>query len=486
MSESPGGLVVRGGLSSGLGFLVRFFARLLFLFVAGRLFGSALFGAYSLAVALVEIAVIAGGLGTRWLLFDWLEEHAGNGSGRTAHAVADAALIVASASALIALAAMLTVALLPAPLIAPNSAAAIFWLAPMIVPQALIELLLAATRWTQVMRYEVIGKSLVQPYAGVIAALIAWRAGAQAHGLIISYIVGTIAAFGYALFALHRTFGFAGLAGWRPGFAALARRRTAIAANSGSDLAEALFLRIDIYAVGILLGESAAGIYAMARQLSISLRQVRQSFDGMLVPLMARTVAAAEMTSIRDALASTSRLILIVQLPIVILYCVAGEGLLGLFGHGFTAGYDALVCLAVAEAIQGAFGVGDMLFVYRRPLLGMAITLSSALIGLVGLLLLTPRFGVGGAGAAMLLCASLRALARRHFLGARFGLTISPRQYWGIGAAAISIAVGLAINGAFLATVAALATYIVIVWLWLRASGTRLTPQGLAQSPIRR
>ena len=35
------------------------------------------------------------------------------------------------------------------------------------------------------------------------------------------------------------------------------------------------------------LGQSPAGIYAMARQIRIPVRQVRQSFDGILTPLIA-------------------------------------------------------------------------------------------------------------------------------------------------------------------------------------------------------
>ena len=41
--------------------------------------------------------------------------------------------------------------------------------------------------------------------------------------------------------------------------------------------------------------------------------------------------------------------------------------LLAWFGPEFAAGYWALLLLAAAEMIQGAFGVSDLIILYRRP-----------------------------------------------------------------------------------------------------------------------
>ena len=481
MSETGGRLVVLGSLSAALGYFFRLFARLLFLFVAGRMFGAALFGAYSVGVALVEVAVIAGGLGTRWLIFPWLDAHEQEGGRSSAHRLLDATAAVAAASGLIAAATMLIVAVLPPAFLATNAAAAIFWLAPTIVFQALIELLLAATRWRRVMRYEVIGKSIVQPYASIAVALIAWRSGVRDHGLILAYAGGTLAAFAYSLFAIGLSFERGAFRNWRLQMAPAGTRRAAIAANTGTELVEALFSRIDIYAVGILLGESAVGAYAMAKQLAVSLRQVRQSFDGMLIPLMAKTISTSAPAAIGRALASATRLILVAQLPIAILFATAGASLLGLLGPGLAAGYGALVALTAAETVQGAFGVGDMLFVYRSPGLGVAITAAATAFGLAAIVALSAAWGLGGAGLAILLACLARALARRHFLRSRFGLVLPLAFHLGpLLAAAAAIAAGLALGGGLLSAVPALLLYAGLLSLWVRLTGARLMPEGLA------
>ena len=197
-------LILRGSGSAGLGLLVRLGARLLFVFVAARLFGATLFGAYSVAVAGVELAVAVGGLGTKRILFKLLDDDAG---GRAPiHIVLDAALAVSGASMVLAALVMGVIAFVPA---ADDGATgwALFAIAPMIAGQALIDLFLAATRWKHRMQYEVVSRSIVEPYGAIGATLIAWQMGFREDGLLIGYWVGTLAALGYASWGARRQFG---------------------------------------------------------------------------------------------------------------------------------------------------------------------------------------------------------------------------------------------------------------------------------------
>src|ERR1700712_1616298 len=93
-------IILRGSISTALGFAVRLGARLVFLYVAGRLFGVALYGAFSVAVAVIELAVATGGLGMKRMLFKLLDERPEHRP--AVHVVLDAALLVAIASLAIA------------------------------------------------------------------------------------------------------------------------------------------------------------------------------------------------------------------------------------------------------------------------------------------------------------------------------------------------------------------------------------------------
>src|SRR5216110_2866292 len=103
----------------------------------------------------------------------------------------------------------------PADAIAANSRLAILLIAPMIAGQALLDLLLAATRWTHRMRYEIAARSLVEPNVGILAALGAWFAGLAGTGLALGYWAGTLVALGYAVAGARRCLGAFALSHYR-------------------------------------------------------------------------------------------------------------------------------------------------------------------------------------------------------------------------------------------------------------------------------
>src|SRR4051812_32689192 len=115
--------ILRGARVTAFGFVVRFGARLLFLFVAARLFGVERFGAYSLGVAAVELAVTLGGLGSKRILFKRLEEESGERPAM--HVVLDSAIPVAVTSLALGAGFVLVGVAVPDTLISPNFAAAL-------------------------------------------------------------------------------------------------------------------------------------------------------------------------------------------------------------------------------------------------------------------------------------------------------------------------------------------------------------------------
>ena len=486
---TPDRLILRGAVSTGFGFAIRLGARLIFLFVAGHLFGAVLFGAYSLGVAIVEASVGLAGLSLKKTLFQMLDRHATRNEAAAFHVVIDAAILVVAASAALAAAIMVTVSILAGGVLPEATATALFWLAPMIAGQNLVDILLAATRWKHAIRYEVIGRSIVEPYALLLAALGAYYAGFSALGLIVGYWAGNIAINLFALFGVRRCFPTLGLRSYRPDPGELAATLRWLLPNTATDLLSGLYARLDLYLVGILLGERASGIYSMAQQIRTPVRQVRQSFDGLLIPMVAKTLDAKGAVVTGQALTTAARFILAIQLPLLLAVIAVGGPLLEAVGPGFGIGYTALVLLTCAETIQGTLGLGDLLFVYLMPRAGLWITLASFVTGIGGALLLIPLWGIGGAAAAMLFAFSLQALLRRLTLGN--ALNVRPPLLFSAGpllAGAAGLAAALAIRGVasgtafdprtILALLAGLAVYGAALALWLRLSGEKLAIKG--------
>ena len=478
---ATGRVIMRGAQATAFGFAIRFAARLLFLFVAGRLYGAGLFGAFVLASALVELAVSAGSLGTKKTLFPLLDREAAAAGRPLPHVVLDAALLVTFASLVLAACFMLAALALPAGAMLPHARAALGLLAPMIAGQALLDLFLAASRWKQKVRYEVISRSLIEPYALAAGATLSFFLGFAGHGLLIGYWCGTLAALAYAIGGAARSFGGFALGRYRPNLAVFRWIVRAGAANSVNDLLSALYMRVDLYLVGLLLGAGPTGIYGMARQVSTPIRQVRQSFDGLLVPAVARTIGVRGAGGTGEALASATRMILVIQLPILVGLFAMGERLMSWLGHGFAAGYWPLVILASAEVLQSALGIGDLIFVYLRPRIGLYLTMISIAVGIATALLLIPRFGITGAAFALFAAYALRSLLRSLVLRARFAVAV-PRSHLAgpFAAAALATAAAFLVPSDLLATALGMALYGFVLIAWLKATGQRLSLTGFA------
>jgi O-antigen/teichoic acid export membrane protein len=394
-------LILKGGGSAALGFLIRLGARLLFVLLAGRLFGVALFGAFTIAVAVVELAVTLGGAGMKRQLFKLLDEERGGRS--PPHIVLDGIVLVTLASLICIAPVMLGALLIPHEPMADKTAAALLLLAPMILGQSLLDLLLAATRWTHRMRHQVWARSIIEPYAGVAVSALAWALGFQATGLVLGYWAGTLGALIYALVGTRQCLGPFRLRSYRlsPSRLWFVTKETAL--PTLSDFTNALAGRLDLYLVGLFLGESPAGIYGMARQVRTPIRQVRQSFDGLLTPIVSRTLSLAGPVRTGQATASATRLILAIQLPLLVGLVAIGRPLLHWIGPEFAAGYLAMLLLAAAETIQGAWGVSDLILLYRRPAYILWLTAIGAAVNVAACVALVPRFGVEGAAAAALI-----------------------------------------------------------------------------------
>jgi O-antigen/teichoic acid export membrane protein len=475
-------LILKGGRSAALGFLVRFGARLFFIFVAGRLFGATLFGAFAVAVAVVELAVTIGGAGLKRQIFKLLDE--GGAERPPPHILLDSMALVLLAAIACAAPIMLLVTLFP-DLAAANTETALFLLAPMILGQALLDLLLAATRWTHRMRWQVWGRSVIEPYVGVVAAAAAWAAGWRETGLIAGYWAGTLAALIFAMIGARRCLGPFRFGAWRfrPGRLLDIARQTAW--PTLSDFVGALAGRLDLYLVGMLLGEAPAGIYGMAQQVRTPIRQVRQSFDGLLTPIVARTLVHGGAARTGRATASASRLILAIQLPALAALAVVGAPLLALIGPEFVAGYWAMLLLGAAETVQGAFGVGDLILLFRRAQRAILVTLASVAVTLVCGPLLIGWLGLAGGALAVLLATSGAAIVRRFILRREFGVEV-PLLYAAVAlpAAAADLGVALMVMAlpieslalrATLAALSGLGAYLVLLKLMLRSRGESLS-----------
>lgn len=479
-------VVARGALSNGASFVIRFGARASFLWVAARLYGAAPYGVFSMGSTMAELLAPLAGLGLKRMIFPWLEQEAETRS--APHVLLDALLLTTLASIVVAALVIAGVMALPQGAISAELRYALILLAPAVLGQAVADVAFAATRWTHRMRYEVLGRGLVEPYALTAIVVAAWFLGDTGEGLLIGYLAGSLIVALFALWSARHCLGPWRALHWRP--RRLASRLKTLLSPAGTDTLVALSQRIDLALVGFLLGDAAAGVYNVLRQLRTPILQVRQAFDGILTPLTARTMHADGDARAGEAMAAATRVILAIQLGVVLLMTAAGAPLLALFGPQYPAAWSALVAMVLAEAVNGAFGVSELILYYRRPALALQVNLLLIAIPAVLIPLAAPRFGLLGAAGAMLV-AALAATAMRRLWLKRLGVHrpathALPPMLAALAGVLAWLALAAALRGSapLLSTYApplsALAIYAALIWLW-----RRLDPQALAMAQFR-
>jgi O-antigen/teichoic acid export membrane protein len=166
-----------------------------------------------------------------------------------------------------------------------------------------------------------------------------------------------------------------------------------------------------------------------------------------------------------------------------------GEPMLDWFGPEFAAAYVALLLLAAAETIQGAFSVTDLLLLYLRARLALWVTVGMIVVHLVTAVPLIEAYGIDGAALSVLIAIAAGAVLRRVLLQNRFGLTTplwhsaGPLLAAGVaGLAALAAHRTIAIHAPppihLGALAGVLAVYWAGLWLWQRTTGQNLRLTG--------
>ena len=180
-------MLARGGRTSFGGFLLRLLARMPFLFIAGRLYGSSEVGRFGYAILIVELTAQLATLGLK----RGLAEELARDARPHAHNVADALLL---GTILAAVGAGLLMAL---PMIVfPSAAISRFdGLFPLVaLAVAASDISLAALAFRHDIGAQVRARSIVEPWTLTLVAVPAFYLAGRHEGLLVAYAASMTAA----------------------------------------------------------------------------------------------------------------------------------------------------------------------------------------------------------------------------------------------------------------------------------------------------
>ena len=433
--------LAKGGRTNFLGFLLRLAARLPFLFIAGRLYGTESLGRFASAVVAVEIAAQLATLGQKRGLAQLLQRE----ERPPACIVADALLVSLAASAV--LAAILWT--FPAPMYPSGGADSFERLLPLVIfPIAMGDIALAALAFRYDIATTVRARSLVEPWVLSIAAGGLWFVLPDT-GMIIAYFLSITAAMVVALWALVKSYGLP--RNWSPRPLALGRQAWANLPIAGADLVESATRKIDILLLGVLSTPTVVGVYWAAQQVASLPQKLKTSFEPILGPVITRSLDEKDYAAIARQVCQVGFWITAAQAGIALALGIPGEGVMGLVGRDFVGGTGALAFLLAAEVAAATAVVSEAALIYmakKRNLaisiatLGLQAVLTVVLIDLVDAYDLPLMYKAAAAAAALFVALGFSSIAKAFLLKQMLGLPINNWRWALVWAAAPAVLVG--------------------------------------------
>ncbi|MDG1997021.1 MAG: oligosaccharide flippase family protein [Emcibacteraceae bacterium] len=404
--------IAKGAGANFLGFIVRLGSRLPFLILAVALFGNELYGRYNYTITTIEICAAFATFGFKRSLFKFIhdDEYAGKYS-------IEQVMMSAVLSSLIVSIIFTLIIILSAETLAylfdyPEMVVGLKTLAPMVIVITALDVILAGTRATRKMRYEVISRSLVEPYVLLGSMLLFFYMGFDVFGLLMAYAVALIAALIYAIWGFCHLYSLERTLKARPSFTLMRQLMKFSGPTAFHDLALLTFMRMDIFAVKFFFSEAILGVYTIAQQFATSVEKIYQSFYPILSPVMAKNLVEKDFKTVESQMIMVSRWILMIQSILVILCVFYGEAIFNAILPTGTApsmaimGGTVLLFLMIGETINGGFGMADLPIIYRSPMFNPIVSLVMIPIYVLLAYLFTQYTSYGPVGIAMALCST--------------------------------------------------------------------------------
>ena len=251
--------------------------------------------------------------------------------------------------------------------------------------------------------------------------------------------------------------------------------------TAGSGLLNVLVTEVDVLLLAAFVGRAPGvtletlGVFVVAAQIAVGLRKVRQVFDPIFAPIVARRAASEQRERLRDTVAGPARWVLSAQLPLVGALILSGGAILSIYGEQYRQGALWLALLGLAHGANTFAGLVETLLMIERPGLNLVNAVATVTIQVAAGLVLIPRFGVTGAALAMCLGFGVQGILRFVEVRRVYGWSWPWRSLVRPGVAfALAFVPALAIRsvGTVAAEIAAGTMFVALylaAWKWLGA-----------------
>ena len=174
--------------------------------------------------------------------------------------------------------------------------------------------------------------------------------------------------------------------------------------------------------LGNMMGSEEVGIYFTAFKLSMFASIALMAINSIASPKFAELYGKKDFDGLKKVAHQSSKMIFLATLPLVLVFFVFPEFLLGLFGDEFKVGVKAFVFLSFGKLISSLSGsVGNILQMTGKQVIFMNVLFVGAIVNVLLNFFLIPKFGINGAALASMISLSIWNLIMVYFVKRELG-----------------------------------------------------------------
>jgi len=409
--------LVQGALLNYLGMAAKV-SKVLFLFVAARLYGPQDLGLYLLAWSVVDIASKFGLWGLDRSIIRDIARYRRNDSPEVRATLSGILKFNLGLAIGLSTAATLGTFFL-APVIALNIFHDLALLRPIRILAfalpfvVLTQMLIATTKAQRIMKYEVIVRQGLEPLTLLLftVGFLPFKLGAV--GLVSAHVGASIVAVFGAAFVAYRKYNHVG---WTKQPLSQEIKRETLRYTSPMALMDFLTLmvaRMDILLIGYFLNSSAAGVYGIAVEVISVIKRVRQGFEPIFAPIVSELHYHNKKEQLhRDYVVVTRWLMAGTLLPVLAMILFPQQ-ILGMFSKQAAHAGNVLVVLALSHGIFGIFSAAESVLVMTgKTVTNTVLAAGMLLVNTILTIIFIPMWGLVGAAVGMLAAHIFVSVAR--------------------------------------------------------------------------
>ncbi len=261
------------------------------------------------------------------------------------------------------------------------------------------------SRGMKVMRHDLYSKGFTETFGTIAMFLVAFAIGLRELAPVVAVLFGTGAG-GLMAFMLARGL-FAGrtIGPAQPGTASILRFSTPIAVYS---LLNLLIMRMDVLLLGFMgpsVGVSIGtiGVFVASVEIAGGMRKVRQAFDPMFTPIIARQSAMQDRAAMEQASRSSVAGCWRRNCRSWVCFVSPAASASIFSGRDFAAARCGWRCSPIAHATNSFVGLAETVIMIQRPKLNLMNSGFTVGLQFTASLLLIPWLGATGAALGMVL-----------------------------------------------------------------------------------